>query len=85
MSNSPKKGYEKYKIYFYFGLLNGAVALAILIIAVLSTINGDPLRVQISGYAAGIMWLAVALLSSRVYFAAKKIYEERLDDNEPTL
>lgn len=85
MDQYNKKSYEKYKSYLYFGILNGVLSLAMLVVTIVSTISGDSLGVQISGYAASIMWLVVAILLSRIYFAAKKADEERLDDNSTTL
>ena len=85
MSYSSEKGYDKYKKYLLMGILNGVVAVTMFAVAVISTINGDALRVQISGYAAGLMWCVVAFLMARVYFAAKKAEEERLDEKDTTL
>ena len=82
MAYSSEKGYEKYRKYLYFGILNGVLAIAMLAVSVMSTINGESLRVQISGYAAGLMWCVVAFLMARVYFTAKKADEERLDRND---
>ena len=82
MSYFADKGYEKYRKYLLFGILNGVLAAAMLVISVMSTISGEALRVQISGYAAGIMWCVVAFLMARVYFVAKKADEERLESKD---
>ena len=85
MSYFSDKGYEKYRKYLLFGILNGVLAVAMFVVSVVSTINGEALRVQISGYAAGLMWCVVAFLMAKVYFAAKKADEERLDEKDTTV
>lgn len=82
MFRSEKKGYERYKIYFYSGLFTGGLAFVMLVIAVLSSINGDEFRIQLTGYLSSVMWSVTAFLMIRVYYAAKKAAEERLDDKD---
>ena len=63
-------------MYFYTGLFTGGLAFVMLIIAVMSSINGDELRIQLTGYLAAAMWCVTSFLMIRVYFAAKKAAED---------
>ena len=85
MSYFSDKGYEKYKKYLLFGILNGVVALAMFATTIVSTVHGESVAVQVFGYTAGLMWSVVAFLMLRVYVVAKRTKEERLDEKDTTL
>ena len=85
MSYFSDKGYEKYKKYLLFGILNGVVALAMFVTTIVSTVHKESLAVQVFGYSAGVMWSVVAFLMMRVYFVAKKTESERLDEKDNIL
>ena len=85
MSYSSEKGYKKYKKYLYCGILNGAVAIAMLVVTIIFKIRHDALVPQVFGYLAALTWSVVAYLLIRVYFIEKKAEEERLEVKDTTL
>ncbi|MDE7289199.1 MAG: hypothetical protein K2N71_06830 [Oscillospiraceae bacterium] len=66
--------------YLYFGLLTAAAAVAMLVVSIYGTLNGESLPIQVTGYLSFLMWGVSAFLLLKVYFDAKRAEEERLED-----
>ncbi|MDE5860163.1 MAG: hypothetical protein K2H23_07270 [Oscillospiraceae bacterium] len=77
-----KKYIRKHTVYLYLGLISAGVALIMFFMAVLSTLDGERIVVQFTGYASGVLWGIAAFAALYVYYRANRSDMERLDEND---
>lgn len=77
-----KKYIRKHTAYLYLGLISAGVALVMFFMSAVSTINGERIAVQVTGYASGVLWGIAAFTALYVHYRANRADMERLDDND---
>lgn len=76
-----KKYMRKHTAYLYLGLISAGVALVMFFMAAASTLNGDRITVQATGYASGVLWGIAAFAALYVHYRANRADMERLDSD----